>query len=225
MTIKDTSPNTNTIYTPAYQQDHEIFVPADPVASLLSSTTPVAEEEDLLTSAAPEYANALVLTNTPSGRAMTNPSYDVPQAALATVAVTRPSSRVNVGIDFLDEDTTPTTPTATVTAVVTTPTTTATAHTPPPSSIRKPNFEAMKRRRVQTQMLGGWTGGVAGAVVLGPFGIVLGAVVGNKLTKAVAKRRENRLKTKYARNVAEERDQRYADRNTVTLPTYSAVSV
>jgi hypothetical protein len=105
-----------------------------------------------------------------------------------------------------DRPVTTTTQPDTYNAITTTPHTTtnyddyddyATPTIPPP-----PDFRRMKQRRVRAQLAAGTVGAVAGFVALGPLGAIVGGVAGNKLTKAVGKRRETVVQTKYFNRVA-----------------------
>ena len=70
------------------------------------------------------------------------------------------------------------------------------------TTIPRPNFEKMKKRRVRAQLLAGTAGALVGLFFLGPVGALVCGFAGNKLIKGVAKTRENRIKAKYQRELA-----------------------
>lgn len=67
----------------------------------------------------------------------------------------------------------------------------------PEDMAQEARFRRMKERRVTAQVAAGTAGAVGGLIVLGPIGAIVGGVVANKVTKAVAKKRETRIKDQY----------------------------
>jgi hypothetical protein len=74
------------------------------------------------------------------------------------------------------------------------------------SSVPRPDFERMKKARVRGQIAAGAVGAVGGFMLLGPIGALALGVTGNKVTKAVTKRREKRLKEDYLQQVQLEQE-------------------
>lgn len=173
--------------------------------NLTASSTSSSEETDIVVLADAEFApstNAIATNHgqpLPVAQAVTNDN-EVP---VATYTVLPPEQKINNSGSTQQAPMPSNQSSGDHAHYGSTSTTTTVTHIPPPSNVKRPNFELMKKRRVRAQFIAGVTGATLGVVFLGPLGLLLG-VATNKITKGVAKSRECHLKRVYHQQVAAE---------------------
>ena len=75
---------------------------------------------------------------------------------------------------------------------------------PLPPRTPRPDFEMMKKERLQRQFAAGVGGAIVGFVLLGPLGALVGGICANKITKASGRSEEKRRRKQYERAVEKE---------------------
>mmetsp|Transcript_17341 Transcript_17341/g.40249 ORF Transcript_17341/g.40249 Transcript_17341/m.40249 type:complete len:237 (+) Transcript_17341:29-739(+) len=179
-----TAPATPTAIVPTATP---VYYGAEPAP--VDPTIPVAQGptyDDFLT-ASPTESAAVV----PSSTTVTSPSLlDDPNQGNSQPNTLTTADNSN------NQTTAPTTNTTTTTTIGVASTTTNTNSTIPKNV--QTRLHNMKRNRQANQAIAATAGTVAGLVVLGPIGAVVGGVAAHSITKAAGRHREHKIRNQYS---------------------------